>query len=168
MKHSLPIKESEDAWLKEACIYPTVLSVKRLGLEAKKFLEENFRGLVSLTIEVTEQEYINANLDFTVYALKLLIMKNHARSMIKVNFSCDYSRFVIKVDTGIDLADDQSSTFKIYKVARDAGFSVTHTGSVMTLVAPLLRAHDLSIFTKRAEVSAIMAAFARIFLGKKR
>ena len=167
MRRSLFLERYRISRNKPSSVDNSIISVPELVKETGGFLTENFEGLFSIENDLNSYEHVRIPLDYLAHFFKLLAVGVHSRTLLNVNFSCDFSNFKIKIDADGGLPLEDSEMRELIRAGHSAGFDVKRTKDGLLLTKAVLTAASLSVFARAiTAVPGIRKVFSRIFFGE--
>jgi hypothetical protein len=140
-----------------------IVNVADLFDATKEYLDDNYRGLISLSAEIGSEERIEISDYYLIKLFKKLVSISGFKKLVNVNFCCDNLRFSIDFSYSDGERFDQASERELTKLARNAGFDVARCEQRLIISKEVFEPKIIAVFAKPIIASALMERFKMIF-----
>ena len=97
---------------------------RELIFATKDYLDDRFRGIMSVNIINIEDKFLMVCPDYFAYFFKTLLSYIYGRAFLKIEFSVNKDKIEIKADWEENFELSDSQTRNLIRIARNAGFEI--------------------------------------------
>ena len=143
---------------------PTDYSIKQIGTQdfarsTKHFLDECFRGAISLDIDSEAFGYVEISVRGFAYLIKLILSKIYGKSVLTATLSFTKKRVIFSIDFGVSA--DECDLCDTAAVGERCGLISEIEGSVLNFYANIKPSTLISLYA-RDSMSAL-AVYNEVF-----
>ena len=131
----------------------------------EKFLSDNFKGLFSLEKTIDDYLYINLCEDSIISFFKVLIYEIHAKELIFVNISCNFTDFCIEARLKPGLTLHVHLRQELSRLALSGGFNVCAEEKGILIKKKAFTPTVLPTYARPIQGIALEKRFYEIFFG---